>query len=177
MTPFQWPIVLVCALLAASLPACSAPSRRSASVTPSSATTAHPSATSKDPAGANNDAAAEEARLPPCPDTPNCVSSQSPDPKRAMPPLPYQGSRENSRRKLIALVESMPRSRITRATERHIHAEFRSAVFRFVDDVDFVFDDAQQLVHFRSASRSGYSDLGVNRRRMQTISEAYLKPE
>jgi uncharacterized protein (DUF1499 family) len=40
---------------------------------------------------------------------------------------------------------------------------------RFIDDVEFVFDDETKTVHFRSASRTGYSDFGVNRRRMDDI--------
>jgi uncharacterized protein (DUF1499 family) len=42
-----------------------------------------------------------------------------------------------------------------------------------VDDVEFLFDDDTTIVHFRSASRSGYSDMGVNRQRMTAIGEAY----
>jgi uncharacterized protein (DUF1499 family) len=54
--------------------------------------------------------------------------------------------------------------------------EFRSALFRFVDDVEFVLDDSARVIHFRSASRAGYYDFGVNRRRMQEISDRYLSP-
>jgi len=42
-------------------------------------------------------------------------------------------------------------------------------LLRFIDDVEFVFDDATKMIQFRSASRTGYSDLGVNRRRMEEI--------
>ena len=49
------------------------------------------------------------------------------------------------------------------------HVEFRSRVFRFVDDVEFLFDPADRQIHVRSASRVGYSDLGVNRRRIEKI--------
>jgi len=47
--------------------------------------------------------------------------------------------------------------------------EFRSNVFRFVDDVEFLFDREKKLIHVRSASRVGYSDLGVNRKRVEKI--------
>lgn len=72
-------------------------------------------------------------------------------------------------RKLTAAIQSMPRRKIVIATENYLHVEFSSAIFRFVDDVEFFLDDATQTIHFRSASRLGYSDLGVNRKRMEEI--------
>jgi uncharacterized protein (DUF1499 family) len=55
------------------------------------------------------------------------------------------------------------------ATQTYLHAEFRSAVFRFVDDLEFLADESAGVIHVRSASRVGTSDLGVNRRRVETI--------
>jgi uncharacterized protein (DUF1499 family) len=39
----------------------------------------------------------------------------------------------------------------------------------FVDDVEFLIDDSAKVIHVRSASRLGQSDLGVNRQRIETI--------
>ncbi len=50
-----------------------------------------------------------------------------------------------------------------------MHYEFTSFLLRFVDDVEFLFDDETKTIHFRSASRTGYGDLGANRRRMEEI--------
>jgi uncharacterized protein (DUF1499 family) len=69
----------------------------------------------------------------------------------------------------------MPRTTLVAEEKHYLHFEFRSRVFGFVDDVEFVFDDEAALIQFRSASRTGYSDFGVNRRRMATISEAYQR--
>ena len=71
------------------------------------------------------------------------------------------------------LVAEMPRSKIVTVEASYLHVEFRSAFFRFVDDVEFLIDTEDQVIHFRSASRVGYSDLGVNRRRMERIREAF----
>ncbi|MHC1711923.1 MAG: DUF1499 domain-containing protein [Solidesulfovibrio sp.] len=54
-------------------------------------------------------------------------------------------------------------------TERYLHATQSSLRFGFVDDIEFLYDPAAGLLHARSASRVGYSDLGVNRRRLETI--------
>ena len=67
----------------------------------------------------------------------------------------------------------MPRTRIAEDDGYYVHAEFRSRVFRFVDDVEFLLDDATGQIYFRSASRVGRSDLGVNRRRMEAIRDAF----
>lgn len=115
------------------------------------------------------------ADLAPCPDSPNCVSTKSKDQARAMPPLPYLKSGEESMDRLVAIVRDMKRATIVSATPSYLHVEFRSALFRFVDDVEFLLDDSAHLIHFRSASRTGYYDFGVNRRRMQEISDRYLR--
>ncbi len=115
------------------------------------------------------------ADLAPCPNSPNCVSSKSKDPGRAMPPLPYIKSGKESMDRLLEIVRSMKRATIVSATPSYLHVEFRSALFRFVDDVEFVLDDSARLIHFRSASRTGYYDFGVNRSRMKEISDRYLR--
>jgi uncharacterized protein (DUF1499 family) len=58
-------------------------------------------------------------------------------------------------------------------TENYIHATFTSRIFRFVDDVEFYFMRDAPVIHVRSASRVGYSDLGVNRKRVEKIRQAF----
>ena len=108
-------------------------------------------------------------KLRPCPDSPNCVSSQSSDPRHAIAPIRYEGTAEEARELLIKVVLGMKRSRIVISENSYLHAEFTSAFFRFVDDVEFVLDDRKKLIHVRSASRVGYSDFGVNRKRVEEI--------
>ncbi|MGD9040545.1 MAG: DUF1499 domain-containing protein [Desulfobacteraceae bacterium] len=118
---------------------------------------------------------APENQLPPCPDSPNCVSTQSESKRHSMAPLPYLQTREASRERILSILKGMKRTEIVKLTESTIHVEFRTAIWGFVDDVEFLFDDAARVVHFRSASRSGYYDFGLNRRRMKEISERYLE--
>jgi uncharacterized protein (DUF1499 family) len=116
----------------------------------------------------------KEGQLAPCPDSPNCVSTQSKGKRHVMKPLPYLQTREASGKKILSILKGMKRSTIVTFTETYIHAEFRTALWRFVDDVEFFLDEKARLVHFRSASRVGTYDFGVNRRRMKEISEKYL---
>ena len=66
-------------------------------------------------------------------------------------------------------VAGLPRTKLIKEDDTYLHYECTSLLLRFVDDVEFVFDDEAKLIHFRSASRIGYGDLGVNRRRMEGI--------
>jgi len=114
------------------------------------------------------------SRLAPCPKTPNCVSTEAPPGRHRMEPIPYSAGPAQTREKLLAVLRSYPRTRIVRQEPDYVKAECRSRLFRFVDDVEFVFDDDARQIHFRSASRLGYGDRGVNRRRMKEIRAASL---
>lgn len=113
-------------------------------------------------------------RLAACPETPNCVSSQSTDRRHMIDPLRYEGTVEKARARLIEAVSGMKRARIVVAEERYLRAEFTSAIFRFVDDVEFLVDDGTGTIHVRSASRVGNSDLGTNRRRVEEIRSRFI---
>ena len=115
-------------------------------------------------------------RLAPCPKSPNCVSSLSEDESHYAAPLAYKATREEAREKLISIIKSMKRSEIVKAEMNYIHATFKSALFRFVDDVEFSLDDQRKVIDVRSASRIGYSDLGVNRKRVEEIRRRFMNP-
>jgi uncharacterized protein (DUF1499 family) len=109
------------------------------------------------------------ARLEPCPSSPNCVSTQLSDERHAIVPFRYRKSRAEAREALKQTVRSLPRTKLVEEDESYLHYEITSLLFRFVDDVEFLFDDETKTIHFRSASRTGYGDLGVNRWRMEEI--------
>lgn len=112
-------------------------------------------------------------KLADCPSSPNCVSSQAPvGDKHYIEPIVLKGSKVSAHDKVLAVLESSKRTNVVVNEEGYIHAEFTSAVFRFVDDVEFLFSkeqDGQVVVDIRSASRVGHSDFGVNRKRMEAI--------
>ena len=71
--------------------------------------------------------------------------------------------------KLKGAIESLGKTKIITATDNYLYAEFTSALMGFVDDVEFLVDDGAKVIQVRSASRLGESDLGVNRKRIETI--------
>jgi uncharacterized protein (DUF1499 family) len=115
------------------------------------------------------DLGVKDGKLAPCPSSPNCVSSQGSDTAHAIDPLWFTGPVAGAHAALRTIILSMKRSQIITDTGSYIHAEFTSAIFRFVDDVEFWFDENAKVVHVRSASRIGHSDLGVNRERVEEI--------
>ena len=108
-----------------------------------------------------------DGKLSPCPNSPNCVSSQSSDRRQFIEPVRYEGTEQKAMERLIEVIQGMKRCRIITMEDHYIRAEFTSAFFRFVDDVEFYFDSEAKVIHMRSASRIGYSDFGVNRQRME----------
>lgn len=110
--------------------------------------------------------------LKPCPTSPNCVCSQVNDGAHYIEPLRFAGSPQEAHDRIVNVVESEKRTKIVTAEANYIRAEFTSALFRFVDDVEFYFPEGtadETEIHIRSASRIGYSDLGANRKRMERI--------
>jgi uncharacterized protein (DUF1499 family) len=113
-----------------------------------------------------------DGKLAPCPATPNCVSSQTMDKDHAIEPFAFSGTPAGAMADLKKVLSVMPRAKIVTATETYLHAEFTSALFRFVDDVEFWIDANTKIIHLRSASRVGRSDLGVNRKRIEHLRSA-----
>jgi uncharacterized protein (DUF1499 family) len=70
---------------------------------------------------------------------------------------------------LKRVIAGLPRTKLVQEEDAYLHYEFTSLLLRFVDDVEFLFEDETKTIHFRSASRTGYGDFGVNRRRMEDI--------
>jgi uncharacterized protein (DUF1499 family) len=119
----------------------------------------------------------KDGRLLPCPDKPNCVCTQDPAERHRIDPIRYDVTQEMAREKLLRVVRRMERCTLVKADTEYIHAEFRSALFSFVDDVEFLFDDSAKLIHFRSAARTGYYDFKVNRNRMEDIRKRFMGAE
>ncbi|MBW4684258.1 MAG: DUF1499 domain-containing protein [Komarekiella atlantica HA4396-MV6] len=107
-------------------------------------------------------------KLAPCPNSPNCVSSQSSDATHQIAPLSISNS-EGAIATLKGIIQSLPRTKIITESQDYLYAEFKSALMGFVDDVEFYLDRKTNVIHVRSASRLGQSDLGVNRQRIETI--------
>jgi uncharacterized protein (DUF1499 family) len=111
--------------------------------------------------------------IEPCPKTPNCVSSRDRDEGRFIRPLSFDGAAEQAWKHLRTALLEDERVRVVAEGPGVLRAESTSRVFRFVDDLEFRLIPEEHIIDVRSASRVGYWDLGVNRRRVERIRERF----
>lgn len=117
----------------------------------------------------------QDGRLAPCPDTPNCVNSQSKNPLHCIEPIACNLTPAQAMANLKTVIANLDKAKIITTTEHYLYIEFTSAFWGFVDDVEFLIDPSAQVIHVRSASRLGKSDLGVNRKRIEMIRNKFNK--
>lgn len=109
-------------------------------------------------------------RLADPPLTPNCVSSQvGSDRSEYVKPLTIPADCGDPIGRLAEELKTLPRIKIITQNDQYLHAECRSLVLGFVDDLEFLSDPSRGVIQVRSASRMGHSDLGVNRSRVERI--------
>jgi uncharacterized protein (DUF1499 family) len=115
----------------------------------------------------------EDGNLSKMPDSPNAVSSQTFDTSKFVEPFKYLDDYNNSKDIVIQMINEFAGARIITDEGYYIHAVFTTPIMKFKDDVEFYFDDKNKVIHFRSSSRIGYSDNGLNRNRYNKLSEIY----
>ncbi len=114
-----------------------------------------------------------EGMLQPCPNAPICVCSQAEDPRHAIAPIPYATSQAEARTTLLNVVAALDDATIVTQDPAYIRVEVYVRGFGFIDDVEFVFDEDAQVIHFRSSSRVPYYDFELNRKRMESVRAAF----
>lgn len=108
--------------------------------------------------------------LAPCPNKPNCVCSLAiRESEHYIEPFRFQDDPQSELKLLQAVMASIEGVGVISVKTDYLHAEYRSRFFRFIDDVEFYWDEQEQLCHVRSAARLGYYDFGVNRKRVEQI--------
>ena len=111
----------------------------------------------------------KDDRLATCPSSPNCVCSESSTGQDTIAPLVLSVPPAKAWPVIRNAVTAIPRCQIIQATDNYLHAECRSAIFRFVDDLEIQLRPDEGIAAVRSASRTGYSDMGVNRKRVESL--------
>ena len=114
-----------------------------------------------------------EGHLSSCPNSPNCVLSQDADDSHLIDPIVYDTDLDTARETLLKVLTVVPRTQVIEQTDNYIYAQSESRLMGFVDDLEFYFPPDEKVIHLRSASRLGESDLGVNRRRLEQIRFAF----
>ena len=118
-----------------------------------------------------------DGQLAACPTSPNCVSSGSDDPEHAIQPLAFTGAPEDAWHSARSAVAGLPGTTIANEANFYLHAESRSSLLRFVDDLELQLNLEEKTIAVRSASRVGYSDMGVNRKRIERLRSLFEPPQ
>ncbi|MEO0563127.1 MAG: DUF1499 domain-containing protein [Chloroflexota bacterium] len=113
----------------------------------------------------------DQGDLPPCPDTDNCVSTETTDGLHAIEPILYDTADEVAIETMLTVLREAPRVEVIRSEGNYIYAEAKSPMMGFVDDIDMLIEAGE--VRFRSAARMGTIDLHKNRERMEAIREQF----
>lgn len=128
---------------------------------------------------APSDLGVRDGKLKPPSATENSVTSQAglyPDhPQRAyaqIAPLALRGDGPETIAKLKAVVLQMPGAKVVKSEPDYLYAQFTTPLMKFVDDVEFWYDPAAQVIQVRSASRIGKGDRGLNRKRVEAVRAA-----
>lgn len=105
--------------------------------------------------------------------TPNGVSSQAREKKWRVEPIPVADG--DAWFRLRALAKEQPRSEVVEEREDYLWLELASRVFGFIDDLELYWNREAKRVEVRSEARLGYSDLGVNRKRVEDLRAAWMR--
>ncbi len=119
----------------------------------------------------------KNGKLAVCSGKPNSVSSQADpgDKYHSIAPLKFTRDAKAAMQRLVKVVQAQPRTEIIQQDDGYLYAEFSTALMGYVDDVEFQLMPEQKLIHVRSASRLGHSDLGVNRKRVEALRAEFEK--
>jgi uncharacterized protein (DUF1499 family) len=107
----------------------------------------------------------------PCPSAPHCVSSLETGSKY-IDAITVDSA--DQWRLLQETMLAMPRITLVTRDTGYLHAVSHSAIMRYRDDIELRYTPAQKRVDVRSASRIGYYDFEVNRKRIETLRSQFI---
>lgn len=114
-----------------------------------------------------------KTKLLPCPKSPNCVGTFETKGSKKMDALLFDSDLPTAIQRMDSILQKFSNVTLLSKSERHLHYTFKTKLGGFKDDVEFLFDPTTKKIHFRSASRKGWSDAGANKRRMKKISKQW----
>lgn len=112
-----------------------------------------------------------DGHLAACPKSPNCVSSDADpiDDGHRVEAFAFSGDPAAAWKQAQEAVAALVRTTVVDESDGYLHAECASALLGFVDDLELHLRPADSVIAVRSASRLGYSDMGVNRKRVEAL--------
>lgn len=109
------------------------------------------------------------------PESPNAVSTQTSQTDKLVEPIAFIGTLEESKEAFKKALTEYSGIKIIEETDFYLYAVATTSLMRYKDDIELYFDQDSQLIHYRSASRVGYSDMGLNKTRYEALKKLYIK--
>lgn len=106
------------------------------------------------------------------PKSPNAVSSQTKVENKKVEALNFIGTLKESKKKIKEIIKNYD-AKIIKEEDNYLHIVFTTGLMKYKDDVEFYFNEKDKKIDYRSESRLGYSDMGLNRKRYQEIKNKY----
>ncbi len=116
-----------------------------------------------------------DGKLRPCLGTPNCVCSENPGSPGWIEPITFGPMAADEAWTMLKEVIDGMGGVVQSEESEYLWSTFTVPLLGFVDDVEFRLDKTDTVVHVRSASRLGFSDLGVNRSRVEDIRRRFAE--
>lgn len=117
-----------------------------------------------------------KGKLARCTEKPNCVCSEYPeDKKHFVAPIKISDVVIHDVVDIVKGIIQDMGGKVVFEDENYIAATFQSPLFRFTDDLEIRIDLEGKLMHVRSAARVGYSDIGVNKSRVEVFMQKFDK--
>jgi uncharacterized protein (DUF1499 family) len=116
----------------------------------------------------------ENGALAPISKKPNNVSSQAKVDDKKVATLAFKETPEATMTAIKKAVETYGGATVKEESDSYLYVVFTTSLMKYNDDVEFWLDTENKQVHFRSSSRAGYSDMGLNRKRYDDLAELYI---
>lgn len=114
-----------------------------------------------------------DGKLSPLGSRPNSVSTQSEGPSKKVETLAMKDSLEATKQSLLSAIDAYGGAEYIAVEDDYIYVVFVTPTMKYKDDAEFWIDTDNKEVHFRSSSRAGYSDRGLNRQRYEQLMISY----
>jgi len=114
-----------------------------------------------------------DGKLREIPEKPNCVSTQTSQEDKLVAPMAFKDSLDATKEAFKQALESYGDIEIIEEEGNYLYAVATTGLMKYHDDIEVYFDEDNQVIQFRSASRAGYSDMGLNKERYEQIKTYY----
>lgn len=99
----------------------------------------------------------------------NCTASTAKTQRNLIAPISFEGNADEVIDKITTIINNQSGAQVQTQDARSLWATFKTPLLGYIDDLEILVDAENGVAHIRSASRIGQSDLGANRKRIESL--------